>query len=134
MNETEHKSELPESIKLEQIRIVYDYIKFHIGLYLATPPVLWMVADAVGVEGNKLFFWAFMIMIVLFIVSGSHVSFFMTRNVLREWEEGYLEKLGGQFFSKRRLFIQHGLYWIGIIPPLAIIAIVPLGNKLWGAE
>ena len=35
---------------LEQMKLVYDYIKFHIGLYLATPPVFVIVADSFGVS------------------------------------------------------------------------------------
>jgi hypothetical protein len=35
-------SKMSEEVKvrLEQFKLVYDYIKFHMGLYIATPPVL----------------------------------------------------------------------------------------------
>jgi hypothetical protein len=33
-------------VRLEQFKLVYDYIKFHIGLYLATPPVFAIVAES----------------------------------------------------------------------------------------
>jgi hypothetical protein len=37
---------------LEQLKLVSDYIKFHMGLYLATPPVLVILAEGLGVTNS----------------------------------------------------------------------------------
>jgi hypothetical protein len=42
----DHKSgKVSEADKREQLKLIYDYIKFHIALYLATPAALAVIAD-----------------------------------------------------------------------------------------
>jgi hypothetical protein len=44
-----------DSDRQDQLKLVYDYIKFHVGLYLATPAVLAVIADGLGVKKSPYF-------------------------------------------------------------------------------
>jgi hypothetical protein len=59
------EGKLTDTERREQFRLIYDYIKFHIGLYLSTPAVMALLADAFGVKKCPSFKYGLTGMIVL---------------------------------------------------------------------
>ena len=105
---------LDEGGRREQFKLIYDYIKFHMGLYLATPPLVALVASSLSIEGSKCFLGSLGLMIAIFAVSGAHASLFMARHVNDPWQKDYLDRFEQDAFSTTRRTMHHLLYWIGI--------------------
>jgi hypothetical protein len=76
----------------EQMKLVYDYIKFHIGLYLATPPVFVIIAESFEVKELILFQLGLVGMIVIYSLSGAHAALFMGRFINTQWTTATLEE------------------------------------------
>ena len=98
----------------DQFKLVYDYIKFHIGLYIGTPAALSVIADALGVKQYVPFVVGLLLAIAIYIVAGWHAAQFMSRQINEPWQENYLSKFESEAFSTRRRFMHHSLYWIGL--------------------
>lgn len=60
--------------RLEQLRMIYDYIKFHIGLYIGTPPVLIILAQGMKVHEESLFVDGMVAMVILYLFAGAHAA------------------------------------------------------------
>jgi hypothetical protein len=54
MSEVKWGETVEAADRRDQLRLVYDYIKFHIGLYLGTPAALSIIADALGVQAVRI--------------------------------------------------------------------------------
>jgi len=103
-----------ETDRLEQFKLVYDYIKFHIGLYLATPPIFAIVAESFGVKDRLAFQVGLGLMILIYLISGIHAGIFMGRYVNSPWAADFLKKVEMPLFSDFRRTMHHTLYWIGL--------------------
>lgn len=121
--------------RLEQFKLIYDYIKFHLGLYLATPPVFSIVAEAFSVKEKNSFRIGLGLMIVTYIFSGAHASTFMARYINIPWQEGdsFLRDFETKAFSKTRRRMHHGLYWTGVVFGIVGLGLAILNKyaKLW---
>jgi len=104
--------------QLEQFKLIYDYIKFHIGLYLATPPVIAIMAEPFDVQRSVCFKIGMGAMILIYFVSGIDAGLFMGRHINSPWEDGFLKEFNNEAFSGRRRFMHHYLYWIGLVAGL----------------
>ena len=102
-------------MKFEQFKLVYDYIKFHMGLYLVTPPVLALLAEAFGVKDSSWFRWSLVASIVVYFISGVDAGIWMGKNINARWSPDFLEKIDKTMFTERRQFMHHTLYWVGLI-------------------
>lgn len=102
------------SERREQLKLIYDYIKFHIGLYLATPAALGLLADTFDVKKCRLFSVCLFISIFVFLVAGSHAAYFMAKYINNPWKNDYLEKFEAEAFTSQRRFLHHGLFWLGL--------------------
>jgi hypothetical protein len=51
---TSHGAKVTDLAQFEQFKLIYDYIKFHIGLYLATSPIIANVAESFDVKTRLL--------------------------------------------------------------------------------
>ena len=122
---------LDEAARREQLKLVYDYIKFHIGLYLATPAALGLIADGFGVKQTMPFVCGLAAAIVVYLVAGIHAGQFMSRQVNDPWQSDYLRRFESEAFSSRRRFMHHVLYWVGLALGLAGL-LVAVGEKLCG--
>jgi hypothetical protein len=98
----------------DQLKLVYDYIKFHIGLYLGTPAALSVMADALGVKQSRYFIVGLLVAIAIYSVAGIHAGLFMSRQINDPWQADYLSKFESEAFSPRRRFMHHSLYWFGL--------------------
>ncbi len=58
-------STLEASDKREQLKLIYDYIKFHMGLYLSTPPLFALFANALSMQTSKCFLVGLLVMICI---------------------------------------------------------------------
>jgi len=105
--------------RLVQFKLVYDYIKFHIGLYLATPTLLAIVAKALDVEAEAAFRYGFYGMIAIYALAGVHATWFMSTYVNMPWQDDFLTVLEGGAFAPSRRIIHHALYWAGLVAGLA---------------
>jgi hypothetical protein len=112
-----------DSNRLDQFKLVYDYIKFHLALYLATPPVMIIIADSLSVKASPWFRGGLMLMIIVSIISGIHASLFMARFINRPWQENFLTEMEKHAFGGFRRFMDHVLYWVGIAIGLGSIGI-----------
>jgi hypothetical protein len=108
--------------RLDQLKLVYDYIKFHIGLYLATPTVFAIIARSFNVEASGCFQGGLIVMILLYGIAGISAGLFMGRHVNRPWQDDYLHQFEREAFESSRRFIHHSLYWIGLV--LGLIGLI----------
>lgn len=99
---------------LQQLTLVSEYIKFHIGLYLATPPVTVIVAQGLKVETSPFFVAGVVLMVLVFSISGVSAGRFMGDYVNVQWTDARLTALQARAFSRRRRVLHHWLYWIGL--------------------
>jgi len=98
----------------EQFKLIYDYIKFHISLYLSTPAVIGLLGNAFGVLNKPAFHISLAIMIGLYLVAGVHAAWFMGNHVNTVWGKDYLDDFADAAFSRRRRILHHWLYWLGL--------------------
>ena len=121
---------------LRQLELIYDYVKFHIGLYLATPPVVLIVSGSLGVHDRIGVKVGVLLMIAFYIVSGVHAGLFMGRNINRKWSSVRLYAFEEDAFRFGRRFWHHWFYWIGLaaalLPILFYAALFP--NLCWLAQ
>ncbi len=108
------KEEVSEERRLEQLKLIYDYVKFHIGLYLATPAVFVVLAGGIEVETHDYFFVGLCSMIFVYLLAGGHAAWFMGNNINTKWKPGFLDTFEAAAFHKYRRYIHHWLYWLGI--------------------
>jgi len=109
--------------RLEQLRMIYDYIKFHIGLYVGTPPVLIILAQSLGVEKDRLFVYGMVDMVLLYLFAGGHAAWFMGTHINRRWSSDYLDEFEEAAFKPMRAFWHHWMYWAGLIVGLLGLAL-----------
>lgn len=114
MAEHQDASQITEAERREQMRIVYDHIKFDIGLYIGTPAALAVVADGLQVKQSAIFASGLILCIAVFLLAGLNAMHFMTKHFLGRWREGYLEQFEAEAFSDRRMFMHHQMYWVGV--------------------
>jgi hypothetical protein len=103
-----------DAAKFEQFKLIYDYIKFHIGLYLATPPIFSIVAESFSVKDRPGFQVGLAAMIVVYLISGIHAGLFMGRYVNAPWTHEFLTQVKEELYSDFRRNMHHTLYWIGL--------------------
>jgi hypothetical protein len=123
MNNLEWGTGIKPEEKRDQLKLVYDYIKFHIGLYIATPAALSVIADGFDVKRFTCFISFLFLSIVLFIIAGAHAGLFMFRHVINPWQDDYLEYFRSEAFSDKRIFYHHKIYWYGLSFGLAGIVL-----------
>ena len=103
-----------ETRRLEQFKLVYDYIKFHMGLYLGTPAVVLIVAQGFGVTESGFVRASVLLMIGLYIVSGAHAGIFMGRHINTEWTSTAFSDGFGEAYTRGRRHWHHTMYWVGL--------------------
>jgi hypothetical protein len=114
MSERDNFLATSDSVRFEQFKLVYDYIKFHIGLYLATPPVFAVVAEAFEVNTRLAFRIGLGAMIVVYLVSGRDAGLFMGKYINVRWTDNFLTEVEKELYSPHRRYMHHTLYWIGL--------------------
>lgn len=107
--------ELENADRREQLKLVYDYIKFHIGLYLATPAALALIADGMQVKQSKWFASGLGLQVVVYFFAGVSAGRFMSKQVNDPWQLSYLINFERAAFTKRRRFMHHSMYWLGLV-------------------
>ena len=107
-------SQVTEAERREQMRVIYDHIKFDIGLYIGTPAALAVVADGLQVKQSIIFTTGLILCIAVFLIAGLNAMQFMSRHFLRRWNDGYLERFEAEAFRGRRMFLHHHMYWVGV--------------------
>jgi hypothetical protein len=112
--ETSQKGSVDDAVRREQLKLVYDYIKFHIALYLATPTALALIADTLELKHCRIFSFFLILTVVIFLYAGSSAAWFMGTYIMRPWQSDYLEKFEKAAFSNDRFLKHHFLYWIGL--------------------
>jgi hypothetical protein len=106
----------PNERDLKHSDVLYDYIKFHLGLYIATPPVLAIVATALGVANTAVFQKGMIALAAIYFLAGVHASWTIATYVNVGWEtDQNWSDFGRQAGSSLRRLIHHYLYWIGLI-------------------
>jgi hypothetical protein len=111
---------------LEHFKLMWDYIKFHLTLYLATPTAFAFVANAFKVAETRAFFWSWCLMTACCFFSGVHASLFMANRINRRWDENYRFDWEDDATKCSRRLIQHYLYWLALV-----IGFVGLGIALF---
>ena len=102
--------------ELEQLKLVIDYVKFHMGLYLVTPSVLVLIATGLQVTNSNWWVGSLLLMILIYVVSGVHAGLFMGRFINHEWKgSSRLKELKEEAYSLRRRGFHHWLYWAGLV-------------------
>lgn len=122
--------EVNNSDRVEQFRMIYDYIKFHIGLYVGTPLVIMILAVILRVEKNPPFVAGMIDMVLLYLLAGIHAAWFMGTHLNRKWESDFLDEFEESAFKPTRSFWHHWMYWSGLIVGLSGIGL----SKIWMYE
>lgn len=102
--------------KLKQSDLLYDYIKFHIGLYLATPAGFALIGQALGIQCRLPYQIGLGLMVLAYLLAGAKASVFVAHYLFKKWDN--LEpwkQLGTQGDVFWRKFFHHYLYWIGLV-------------------
>jgi hypothetical protein len=104
------------AVKLKHSDVLYDYIKFHLGLYLATPPVLAIVALALEVSKHAYFQKGMVCLVGFYFVAGTSAALTLASHVNVDWaSETKWVELGAKASSGWRRFLHHYLYWAGLL-------------------
>ncbi len=109
----------PLGTPLEHFKLLCDYIKFHIGLYVATPAVFAVIAKSLSVDGARSFLTGLTVLVALCFISGLHASWFMASRLNRSWQSGPSVDWEADAANPRRRFMQHYLFWFGLLAALA---------------
>jgi hypothetical protein len=80
--------------ELDQLKLVSEYVKFHIGLYLATPPVLAILAEGFKVTRSPWCYGGIAIMVVIYLISGVSAGLFMSNFINVRWDNDHLKTVG----------------------------------------
>jgi hypothetical protein len=105
-----------EDHELKQSDQLYDYIKFHIGLYLATPAGVALVGQALNIQCRLPYQFGLAVMILAYLIAGAFASAFVANYLFKRWES--LErwrKLGREGDTLSRKFLHHYLCWFGLL-------------------
>ena len=105
---------LSDADRREQLKLVYDYVKFHLGLYIGTPAALSFLAVALGVEKSRLFRATLFAVILILARAGVDAGLFMGRHINEKWQGDYLDRFESEAFNDRRRFMHHTLYWVAL--------------------
>ncbi len=116
-------------LELEQLKLIYDYIKFHIGLYVATPPVLVILAQGFNVVCSNWYVGGLGLMVITYLVSGISAGIFMGKYINTKWDNELLQTFSNNAYTRRRRFFHHSLYWIGLLFGLGGIAAGLISHK-----
>ncbi len=100
--------------ELDQLKLICEYIKFHIGLYLATPPALMVVAEWLKIVESKYVVIGTAVMMFLYLLSGISAGLFMGAYVNKPWNDARLEAFRRQASSTARRVIHQWFYWLGL--------------------
>lgn len=128
MSMTAWGSGVDESARRDQLKLIYDYIKFHIGLYLSTPAVLALIADGLGVKQTLPFTAGIVAAMLFYLPAGIHAALFMARHVNDPWQDGYLGAFENKAFLPTRRRMHHTLYWLGLTAGLVGLAVAVLAK------
>jgi hypothetical protein len=116
-------SNLDDSVRRDQLKLLYDYIKFHIGLCLGTPAVIGLLGRSFSGDTALAFRWGLGLMIVVFFFSGASAAWFMGVHVNEPWTNHYLIRFEKDAFSLRRRLLHHWMYWLGLVAGLGGLAV-----------
>jgi hypothetical protein len=114
------------------MKLVYDYIKFHLGLYLATPPVFVIVAESFDVKTSGLFQLGLVAMITVYLLSGIHAGNFMGRFINTPWTDATLREFEDTAYTTRRRNWHHTLYWAGLAVGVFFLAVAAICRRYPG--
>ena len=105
----------PVTLKLKHSDLLYDYIKFHLNLYIATPPVLAIVALALGVTAHRYFQGAMVCLVAVYFIAGVSAALTLADHINVDWsDEKKWAELGMKASAPLRRFLHHYLYWAGL--------------------
>jgi len=104
-----------DSEKRDQFKLVYDYMRLHLQLYVATPPVFALLAKNLDVASTGVA-WATGTMSGFYIIAGGDAAWRIGKCINEPWRgRAYLDVLQHHAFSRRRKFLNHTFYWLGLI-------------------
>ena len=113
-----------EDWKTKRSDTLYDYIKFHLGLYIATPTAYVLIGTSLGLTTQNAYIVGLMTLLATCLIAGIHASVFITDHLFEKWENlDRWHAMGEKSIDPKRRFLQHHLYWIGLILALICLAI-----------
>lgn len=103
---------------------LYDYIKFHLGLYIATPPAYGLLGEALNLTSKGAYKVGLVILVGTCLVAGLHASIFVTRYLFGHWTDlKRWHDMGEKAMDPQRRFFQHHIYWIALISALLCLVV-----------
>ena len=122
----------------KRLELLFDYTKFHIGLYLTlTASYIALATAEIGNEPiltirHEFFFWAAIVAFMVAGLSGGVIASSITQTSARDSDEFLNEPIGPwewkrlHFQARKWTWIEHTSFWVGLIaavvsfkPPLA---------------
>jgi hypothetical protein len=129
------------SQQMEQLKQIYDYAKFHIGLYATVNTALVAIASF-SFKDNQLLLpyrWCFFIIFLFFLLAGVGGGLVASHIAYSKWEPAQVNKLLDGFtqptvsnpfkWSQYKLFtvIEHYAFWAGVVFGLVVLMLVWAG-------
>jgi hypothetical protein len=105
----------PDPVRLAQSDKLYDYIKFHLTMYLATPTALGIIGSALQIDKDSHFRVGLLGMIGANVIAGVSASWFLADHLFARWADmSRWYTLGEKGDDLLRKCLHHYLYWIGL--------------------
>jgi hypothetical protein len=120
-------------IELEHFKLLWDYIKFHLTIYLATPAVVVVLAQSFGINNALIFKVGWCLMTICCLISAVHASRFMADRINVKWDDSYEFDWENDAINLRRRRFQHHLYWLALFFGLGSFALAWLVKLMWPA-
>jgi hypothetical protein len=101
--------------EMKHADLLYDYIKFHLSLYLATPAALAIVANALELAKWPEFLWGLTGLFVACVIAAVSASWMLASAINVDWPTSAAwQAFGRKAQAGWRRFIHHYLYWAGL--------------------
>jgi hypothetical protein len=124
----------PEKMAIEQVKQIYDYTKFHIGLYSTLLTGLVALVTVIRRQGfGEQYRTVLFIIIIVLLIGGIAGALAASRIVYGPWEEKYFVIEDSRFWEKRwlwpkqfrckswwswadvSLMVEHYAFWLALL-------------------
>jgi hypothetical protein len=122
--------------QIDQVKLIYDYAKFHIGLYATVNTALVAVLSFADKNFKEHYRGLFLIIFLCFLAAGIGGGLVASHIVYSQWDAQNVGKLLKGFFQptlsspfkwtkfKWFIFLEHYAFWLGILVGLIGVAYV----------
>ena len=117
---------------LEQLRLLFDYTKFHIGLYSSIAGVLVAALATKHAEGWRVWRWPLAFAVIAIVIAGLAggvvaASVVSMTDVSNFWDKPIGPYATTSFTVREWTYIEHSAFWVAVV--LVLVAFAPVVVK-----